>query len=361
MEIAINGRFLTQAITGVQRYAHEVIKAMDVLLDGNPKLKVTVVSPRLTGQPPKWRNIRLRQVGYLYDHAWEQLELPWYTKSKTLFCPANTAPVVSLLSSQPVVVTVHDLSYKYFPQAYHPAFRLWYSFLIPLILRRARSVITVSESERGAIISHYPRAAACLHAIANGGLPTGLCVEERVTTARSDGYILYVGSFSQRKNFSGLLEAACRLARKRSFNFIFVGGTSKSLAATSFTIPSDIGSRFTFIDAVNDPADLVPYYQNATCFLFPSFYESSGLPPVEAMACGCPVIVSDIPALKERCGDAAVYCDPYDIDSVCAAVETVMDDERLRAKLQLLGRIRAEAFSWSHSAAQTLQLLRNQT
>ena len=152
----INGRFLTQRITGVQRYARELVQALDAVLDAKPEIKVTVVSPRLSEAPPAWRNIELRQVGYLRGHAWEQFELPWYSRGKTLFCPGNTAPVISLLSAQPVIVTVHDLSYRYFPEAYRPAFRLWYGLIIPLVLRRAASIITVSESERRAIIAHYP-------------------------------------------------------------------------------------------------------------------------------------------------------------------------------------------------------------
>ena len=219
---------------------------MDFLLDANPQLKITVVCPRLDIPPPRWRNIELRQVGRLRGHGWEQLELPRHAKGGVLFCPANTAPVISLLSSQRVVVTVHDLSYKYFPQAYRPAFRLWYSFIVPLVLHRAYSIITVSEFERAAIILHYPRSAARLHAIANGGLPAGLSVEGSATTARQDSCILYVGSFSERKNFSGLLEAASRLARKRNFNFVFVGGGSKSLASASFTVADDVRSHSYF-------------------------------------------------------------------------------------------------------------------
>ena len=356
MNIAINGRFLTQSTTGVQRYARELIQALDTLLDNHPDVSITVLSPRLFGTPPAWRNIKLRQVGRLHGHAWEQFELPWYSRGKTLFCPGNTAPVISLLGGQSVIVTVHDLSYKYFPEAYHPAFRLWYSFIIPLILYRARAVITVSQSERRAIVAHYPRAAQHLHAISNGGLPAGFTVETNKAAAPRGEYILYVGSFSKRKNFSRMLDAACRLARKRRFHFLFVGGTSNSLAAPAASIPADLAAYITLVDAVNDTASLVTYYQNAACFLFPSLYELSGLPPVEAMACGCPVVVSDIPALKERCGDAVIYCDPRDVDSITLAVERIMDDEDLRSRLRVLGKQHATRYSWEACAIKTLDL-----
>ena len=359
MEIVINGRFLTQRITGVQRYARELVQALDGILETRPETKVTIVSPRLAETPPVWRNIELREVGYLHGHAWEQLELPWHSRGKTLFCPGNTAPVISLLGFQSVIVTVHDLSYKYFPEAYHPAFRLWYGFLVPLVLRRARAVITVSETERRAIIAHYPLAEPRLCAIANGGLPTGLSIAPPEPADHSGNYILYVGSMSKRKNFPRMFEAAAQLARKRGFHFVFVGGTSKSLVTSLPKPPDDIASRITFAGAEDSPAALMSYYRRAACLLFPSLYESSGLPPVEAMACGCPVIASDIPALRERCGDAAIYCDPYDTDSIAAAVERVMDDAELRARLRTLGQRQAANYSWEHCARQTLDVIVN--
>ena len=357
MEIVINGRFLTQGVTGVQRYARELVQALDTLLDVTPDVKVTVLSPRLSKTPPAWRNVELRQVGYLHGHAWEQFELPWYSRGKTLFCPGNTAPVASLLGAQPVVVTVHDLSYKYFPDAYHPAFRLWYGLIVPLALRRARRVITVSETERRAIIARYPKAAPRLHAIQNGGASPGFSVEMAKPEHRRDDYILYVGSFNQRKNFPRTLEVASRLARERDFRFVFIGGTSRSLAASIASIPADVSSRITILHAAVDEATLMGYYRNAACFLFPSLYEASGLPPIEAMACGCPVVVSDIPALRERCGNAAVYCDPYDTASIAAAILQVMDTAELRAKLRTLGYQRAANCSWAACARDTLGLI----
>ena len=357
MDIVINGRFLTQNITGVQRYARELMQAIDELLEGKSHVKVTVMSPRLSDAPPTWRNILLRQVGCLRGHAWEQLELPWFSRGRTLLCPGNTAPVLSLLGTQPVIVTVHDLSYKYFPDAYSPAFRLWYNFIIPLSLNRARAVITVSQSERQAIIAHYPLSASRLYAIPNGGLPAGLTVEPIGCPDPHGDYILYVGSFSKRKNFPRMLEVACQLARERRFHFIFVGGTSKSLAFTAVNIPDDLSPYIKFVDAVNDSAALASYYRGASCLLFPSLYESSGLPPIEAMACGCPVIASDIPALKERCGEAALYCDPYDVDSISNAVLRIMDDIEFRSRLRALGYECAASYSWEACARDTFGLI----
>jgi glycosyltransferase involved in cell wall biosynthesis len=357
MEIVINGRFLTQSITGVQRYARELVQALDGMLPAVPGVEITVMCPHLAAAPPAWRNIELRQVGRLQGHAWEQLELPWCARGATLFCPGNTAPALSLLGDQKVVVTVHDLSYRYFPDAYRLPFRLWYGFIVPLALRRARTVITVSESERRAIIANYPAAATRLHAVANGGTPSVFSAKGTQETARDHSTVLYVGSLSKRKNFPRLLEAACRLARHRGFHFIFVGDAAKSFVVAPTSIPADVASKITFVGAVDDAAVLLAYYRKATCLLFPSLYEASPFPPIEAMTCECPVIASDIPALRERCGDAAVYCDPYDVESIVAATERVIDDAALRASLQALGRQRAATITWERCARETLKLI----
>jgi glycosyltransferase involved in cell wall biosynthesis len=358
MDIVINGRFLTQRMTGVQRYAHELVQALDVILETTPRLTVTVLSPRLPGPPPRYRNVRHRQAGSLQGHAWEQIELPWLSRGNTLFCPGNTAPLASLMGPQRVVVTVHDLSYRYFPEAYSKAFRLWYGTMTPLILQHAAAVITVSESERRSISALYPDAIARLHAIQNGGLTT-VDVEPRTTgTATGPKYILYVGSLNRRKNLAGMFETACRLARRRGFQFVFVGGVQKSLAGSEIEVPPDIRPLITFAGQIDDTATLTRYYQEAACLLFPSFYEASPLPPIEAMACGCPVVASDIPSLRERCDDAAVYCDPHDVGSIAAAVERVMDEPGLGATLRERGYRRAATYTWQRCAQETLAILR---
>jgi glycosyltransferase involved in cell wall biosynthesis len=357
MDFIINGRFLTQRTTGVQRYARELVGALDAILDSTAGIKITVMSPRLSNPPPAWRNIELQQVGRLQGHAWEQLELPWYSRGKLLFCPGNTAPAISLLGSQPVVVTVHDLSYRYFPDTYHLAFRLWYGSIVPLVLRHARAVITVSETERLAILAHYPEIDQRLCAIQNGGLPADF--GERLNNVSNRGYVLYVGSLSKRKNFPNILDVATRLARKRNLQFVFVGSTLGGIYNTNVKTPIELASFINFAGQIDDPRALSSYYKHAACLLFPSLYEASPLPPIEAMACGCPVVASDIPSLRERCGDAALYCNPHDIDSIATATERIIDDNTLQQRLRTLGYQRAATFTWEQCARQTLHVICN--
>jgi glycosyltransferase involved in cell wall biosynthesis len=355
-DLVINGRFLTQAVTGVQRYARELLAAVDALLAERPDVHVRLLTPPLPDSDvPPLRHIRHEVVGRRQGHAWEQFDLPRHVGGAALFCPGNTAPIRSLLGRGRVVVTVHDLSYRYFPEAYSSAFKLFYRALIPLILRRADQVITVSQSEREAIVGLYPHAAGRLHAIQNGGLPVG--ITEQAPLPVQPPTVLYVGSLSKRKNFPGMLEAAIRLTRRRDVRFAFVGGVASAISASVAEVPADVRDRIVLHGQVNDWATLLPLYRSATCFLFPSFYEASPLPPIEAMGCGCPVIAGDIPSLRERCGAAAMYCDPASVDAIVAAVEAMLDDPAHRQALRDAGYAQAGRYSWSRCAEATLKVI----
>ena len=253
-------------------------------------------------------------------------------------------------------MTVHDLSYSYFPEAYSRAFRLWYGIVVPLALRRAAAIVTVSDTERRSILRHFPDAAPRLHAVANGGWP-GDQPPPDASGPRETDLVLYVGSLSKRKNFPRMLEAAVGLARKRALRFCFVGGVASSLASSGLEVPPDVGHLITFEGQVDDVDRLAANYRRATAFLFPSLYESSGLPPVEAMACGCPVIASDSAALRERCADAALYCDPDDTAAIVGAIERLVDDKDLQAKLREAGYRRAALITWGACARETLAII----
>ena len=352
----INGRFLTQSITGVQRYAHELTRAFDSLLDERADFAAEIVCPPLEGAPPSYRNIPVRIVGSRGGHFWEQTTLPAIVGDGTVFCPGNTAPLRSLFGKARVIVCVHDLSYLYFPDAYSTAYRAAYNVLTPLIFRRADAVITVSNSERAAIVGRYPHVDARISAIQNGGLNALVPLDrDRAQDMPDPGYILYVGSLSKRKNFPMTFRVACELAAKRGLRTVFVGGTAASLEATDQRVPDAVADRIIFAGQVNDTARLVDYYKGAALFLFPSLYEASPLPPIEAMGCGVPVVASSIASLEERCGDAALYCDPHDSEDIMAKVELVLDQPDVAAGLIARGLRRAEDYSWRNCALRTLE------
>ena len=157
--IYINGRFLQQPVTGVQRYGRELLKAWDELFAtggiDRRNVEFHVLAPRGPIAAPSLRHISLRQVGHLRGHLWDQLELPFQARDGLLFSPGNVHPLLSPLLG-PGVVTVHDLAYRLSPDAYTTAFRLTYGVLVPAALRNADAIITVSESEKRNIAAAVP-------------------------------------------------------------------------------------------------------------------------------------------------------------------------------------------------------------
>ncbi|TFV58657.1 glycosyltransferase family 1 protein [Mycobacterium sp. PS03-16] len=337
----------------MQRYAHEVVSSWGRAGEGDRTAR-TVLAPAVTAHPTDTFGLRARRIGRLRGHLWEQTELPRHVTADVLFCPANTAPVATLLSRTPVVVTVHDLAYRYFPEAYTPAFRAAYTTLVPIIMNRAALVITVSETERASIIEHFPAVRDRIVAIPNGvfdGVTMAALGRDRPPSPVDAPFVLYVGSLSRRKNLEGFLRAFALLPPE--YHAAVVGSTPQIFNRSEVLVPERIRRRIHFAGQLDSTADLLAYYRNARCLVFPSFFESSGLPPLEAMAAGCPVVVSDIPALAERCGDAALYCDPADIESIAEQTRRLLDDGPVRDELVRRGRARAAAFTWERCAERT--------
>jgi len=351
MRIAINGRFLGQKITGVQRVCREFTLAFDRLLARGdlPGVKARVIAPAADAiEDPGYRSIELVRAGRRRGYAWEQLELSSAAGTDILLSLANLAPISRLIARpRSNVVLVHDLSYAYFPAAYSLPFRATYTVVMQFVMRRAGRVITVSQSERAAILEHFPNVPSLPNRLV--AVPNGVSLpDDRESTApipRED-FGLYVGSLSKRKNIEGAITAAIHLARERDMRFVFVGGASGVFAGANVDIPSDVAHKLKFVGQIDEAATLADYYRRAAVLLFPSHYESSGLPPTEAMSYGCPVVLSRIPSLVERCGDAAEYCDPNDVNSIVDAVKRVVTDPLRAETLSRAGRERAALYSW---------------
>ena len=342
-ELVINGRFLSQRMTGVQRVSREFVHALDraMVAGQHPGLAVRLLA-QADAADPGLRAISLERIGRARGHRWEQFTLPRHVGSAdALLCLGNSAPVLSLLGRRPVAVMLHDLAYRLFPQDYSPAYRLFHRVVDTVLLQRARPLVTVSGAERAVIARLHPAAAPRLMVAANGGwagdAPPAATWSPR---AGRDAYVLYVGALSDRKNGAGLVQAAIDLAGA-GIGFRFAGPPPADAPA----IPEALRPLIRFCGYVGDDA-LRGLYAGASLFLFPSFYEASGLPPVEAMTIGCPVVVSDIPVMRERCGDAAVYCDPHDRGSILDAALSLVEQPALAREMSRRGRRQAATFTW---------------
>ena len=354
--VLINGRFLGQRTTGVQRYARELLEAMDRLLRLPPwsasGLEFLVLTPGGTGQPLALETIEVLPIGRLKGHLWEQLDLPWHARSDLLLNLANTAP----LAAGPSIATILDASVYAVPAAYSLPFRAWYRVLIPVTGRHARQVVTCSEFSRLELERFAGLSRSRTSVIYGSGehilqQSADETVLDRLAL-RSRRYVLAVGSRSLHKNLAGVEQAASRLAG-RDFSIVVAGGANpRVFRAGALAVEGSTRSAGYVSDA-----ELRALYQNAACFVYPSFYEGFGLPPLEAMTCGCPVIVSRVASLPEVCGDAAIYCDPHDPADIAAAIDRVMSDSALRQDLRHRGSERARQFSWSQAGESMLGLV----
>lgn len=322
-----------------------------------------IAPPAVRSRHVPYSHLPLRVVGRHGGHWWEQFELPRAVTGELLFCPGNTAPIQVLRGRTPTVVTVHDLAYRYFPKAYSCAFRWLYWALMPAVFHWSKAVLTVSETERARIAGYFPGATERLFAIPNGSIAADRLrrpfTESGLGTKGGQPFFLYVGSLSRRKNLQGFLKAAALVGRDWPGRFVVVGATAAAFQPRAFPVDPNLADRVDFLGQVDRTDDLVDLYRRARGLVFPSFHESSGLPPTEAMACGCPVIVSDIDALRERCGDAALYCDPTSTADIAARMRALLVEPGLADRLRAAGYRRAVAFSWESCTRRSLALFRD--
>jgi len=252
-----------------------------------------------------------------------------------------------------VVLTVHDLHVFTHPQFCTLANRIHYRLLLPLSIRRAAAITVYSEHVRRALLLRFPAAAAKTRVI-----PPGLPAQflQAATTAQREALrarlhlprklLLFVGDLAPRKNLPGVLEAFARLrADHPDLHLVLAGAPGGRSAATS-----GHGAGIHWLGYM-PPDDLPALYALAEALVFPSFDEGFGLPALEAMACGCPVVCSPGGA-AEVCGDAALVCDPSSTEAIVNAVHALLTRPTLRHDKVDAGRHRAAGFRWDHTVQQ---------
>ena len=346
--VFINGRFLTQAITGVQRCAAETVRALDQLIvEGEyppDAWSFTLLVPP-SAPRPALQGIAVRAVGRGQGQWWEQLHLPRHTGDGILLSFANVAPLAARLQC----VTIHDASVFAVPDAYRLTFRTWYRLLLPALGRRADRVFTDSCFSRAELIRWAGIPEHKLAVIPLAGEHILAAPPDPAVLTRNDlgqrPYILVVSSGSPHKNLAGVARAV-HLTRAHHYNLVLVGGRNSEVFREG---ADQSDTRIRRLGYVSD-RELRALYENAACLLYPSLYEGFGLPPLEAMTCGCPVIASNIASLPEVCGDAALYCDPRDPSDIATRIREVLDQPELRRSLRERALARSMTFRWSATA-----------
>ncbi|UCG57570.1 MAG: glycosyltransferase family 4 protein [Phycisphaerales bacterium] len=248
------------------------------------------------------------------------------------------------------IVTVHDLIPLLFPK-YHKRQYCYFRFAYRSILKNAVKVITVSQNTKDLLIDRYSIEDEKIAVIHNGISAEYSNCE---TDSHKQGYVLYVGRFAPTKNIEGLVRAFEILMTeyKIDLELKLVGVRVTS----NLNVGKEARRRITCIENISAEDRLIDLYKRAALLVLPSFHEGFGITPVEAMACGCPTVVSNLASLPEVCGDAAYYIDPYDAESIAEGMYKVATDEQLRDTLISKGLSRARMFSWDKSARQHISV-----
>lgn len=351
--ICVNSRFLTQDISGTQRYAIEISGALKKLNPDN----IEFLSPRNIIHKEIAEFLNVKSFGRFNGHLWEQVELPPLLRKRgslLLINLANTAP----LYYGNKIVTIDDLSFLRHPEWFSREFYLYYSFLIPRIAKNSKAIITISEFSKEEIIKLldipadkikviYP--AVSEEFITPEALDNSIC-------NKYNNYILAVSSLEPRKNFKNLIMAFNSL-HLPDIKLVIVGkGNNRVFNEKGLNKTADF-ENIEFTGYVSD-AQLAGLYKNAKLFIYPSFYEGFGLPPLEAMACGCPVIVSNVSSLPEVCRDAAYYVDPDNIENIADGLNNVLNNQTMRKDLIDKGYERIRLFNWRKSAQGLLEVFK---
>jgi glycosyltransferase involved in cell wall biosynthesis len=355
--VYINGRFLTQPATGVQRYALELLRAWDVMLEHGEidptYYKLICVTPHLRKLVEEFSHIPIQQVGYLHGNLWEQIELPWHTRGEFLFNPCNIGPIFKLNQA----VTIHDASVFTVPQSYSFFFKMKYRVIQSILAQTTKVVFTVSEHSKMELQKYCRVPLNKLFVIYEGCDHINRFQSDssilRLNNIGDKPFILAVGSDAIHKNFSILEEVSAILGS--GLDVIIAGGefTSWFKAAANNT---KVGIKR--LGYIND-GELKALYQNAAVFIFPSIYEGFGLPPLEAMTCGCPVICSQIPSLVEICGEAAIYFNPCHPGDLAEKIIRIINDKSLQEQLRRYGILQTSKFTWARTANSTWERLKD--
>lgn len=367
MHIGIDAsRIAISERTGTERYSFEVIGALARLDRRN--VYTLYCNGRPAVLPRVGPNFTLRSMPFprLWTHIRLSLELA-RAAPDALFVPSHVVPLWHPPHS---VVTIHDLGYLAFPQAHTARRRLELHLTTLWSARMARRVIAISQATKDDLVRHYQVPAEKISVVHHGLSPQFRPITDQsaITAVRErygigEHYFLYVGTVQPRKNLARLIDAFAQVLQElqspssRLLQLVIAGKPGWLTGSIERrALEAGVGERVRFTGYVDD-ADLPALLSGALAFVFPSLYEGFGMPVLEAMACGAPVLTSATSSLPEVAGDAALLVDPHDTRAIAVALARLADDAALREALRWRGLARAARFTWDRCAEATLRVL----
>ena len=364
MRIAIDAHSVGTGLGGNESYATNLIEALAEIDHANFYTLYVTRREAVERFKNRWPNFSVRST---LPHT-PLVRIPLTLSAELRRNPVDVLHVQFTsppFSPCPVVVSIHDLSFEHLPQTFKWRSRKQLRITVRRSAREAAQVIALSEFARRDIIDSYsvpPGHVSVIPLAAPAHFGPVKDEEElqrvRQTYGIENDYILSVGSIQPRKNLSRLV-AAYSLLRKakpevKLPKLVLVGKCAWLYDETLRTIRELEVSDSVILTGYVPATHLPALYSAATCFIYPSYFEGFGLPPLEAMQCGAPVIVGNQTSLPEVVGEAALLVDPFDVDAMAAAIDSVISDQQLRTELTNKGLQRAKLFNWQTTARQTL-------
>ncbi len=358
--IYINGRFLTQPITGVQRYAREIVKRLVVL---DPERFVVLIPKMKIKDIPEVIQPRVVQIGYFQGHLWEQCELGLYVwwHRGVLYSPTMSNPI--WISDQ--LITVHDLFVLEHPEWVGKYFHWFYRWLLPILVRQSKRILTVSEYSKLEVVRYFRIPEESVQVVFNGVdvrfRPVGNEAAEsiRMKYALPAKFFFVLGSLEPRKNIARLIEAWRALPSENRWPLLIAGKLGANQVFGRFDVASLIrkDDQILLLGYVPDD-DLPALYSQASVFVYVSLLEGFGLPPLEAAACGAKVLTSNNSGMSEVMQGIATFVDPCDVQSITDGLQHAMQLESFGSEERREFRKR---YDWDQSATKLFEILCNET
>lgn len=330
-----NGRFLERRVTGVERFAREILLELDKIILPNT---IHLAIPAQVKEIPDYHNIKVVQVGQRHGNLWEQLDLPRYAiKNKGLLINlCNTAPFCKT-----DIVCVHDMAIKAYPRFYSRCYVLWERLMLANIFKKAKGIITVSEFSKQEIIRYYAPKQK-IQVIYNSWeheerIQADDAVFQKFPMLKEKNYFFSMSSMAPNKNVRWIVETA---KKNPDHYFVVSGNVNKKVFGD--VDQEQFGKNFIYAGYLSD-GEAKALMSKCKAFIFPTFYEGFGIPPMEAMSCGADAIVSDNDCMREIYGEHVAYIDPY---VPCEDIEkAVLSGDTVQEKRKFL-----EHYSWKKSA-----------
>ncbi len=388
MRIGIDARMIDN--TGIGRYLRNLLIHLAYLDNENEYVVFLNQENTAVVEQENFTVVRLKIHIPLYSLR-EQYWLPLEIRKRNVDLMHYPNFDLPIFQSCPYIVTIHDLIYYLYPEQCPSKIAHYYArFMIRYATTHARMVLTDSEHSKHDLMSYFKLPADKIHVIYpaadklfrtrtlerrhpagnwNAGIPAGIADRMSATQCGQDArapiqkygihspYIFYIGKHHPYKNIKALLSAYKQYAEIYENFQLVIGGKRDERRQDLYTLVSEFGmeGRILFTDFVPE-TEIFELYRQAELFVFPSLYEGFGLPPLEAMACGVPVICSNAASLPEVVGDAAIQVNASDVNELADAIRTVLTNTDLREELKLKGQRRALQFSWEHAARQLMQV-----